>query len=123
MGKDWSNEGGISKRYFDLAAGAAFIILDDEETAIGKELYTKITVSANVPCNYSIDGEFTTFVDSTVMLERDIKHTIIAAPIDASKVVELYQKADVTPTGDSGTGCIHLHVKTRRPRSSGSTNI
>ena len=108
-GKDWSNEGGISRHYFDLAAGSAFIILDTEETSVGQELYTKITVSANVPCNYTIDGELHQFVDSTVMLERDVKHTIVATPFDPSKVVEPIRDRCNTQRGDSVVLCSRLH--------------
>jgi hypothetical protein len=114
-GTDWSDEGGISKRYFEYSAGAAFIILDDQETAIGEQLYTKITVSANVSCNYSINGEIHQFVDSTVMLERDVKHTITAAPLDISKVVESYKTADIVPTGDIGNVVFTFTLKQPEP--------
>lgn len=114
-GTDWSDEGGITKRYFELAAGAAFIILDTEETAIGKELYTKITASANVPCNYTINGELHTFTNSSAMLERGVKHTIIATPIDVTKVVESYKVADIVPTGDSGTVAFTFTLKPEDP--------
>jgi len=102
-GKNWSNEGGISRRYFGIASGAAFIILDKEETAIGKELYTKITCSANVSCNYTINEEnHVVGNDLTVMLERDVKHTITATPLDPEKVMEASESVDIIPTGDSG---------------------
>jgi hypothetical protein len=114
-GTDWSDEGGISRRYYDEAAGAAFIILDDEETAIGKQLYTKVTVSANVPCNYTINNELHTFVDNTVMLERDVKHTVVATPIDITKVVESYSMMDIIPTGDTGSVVFTFTIKPDEP--------
>jgi hypothetical protein len=110
-GKDWSNDGGISRRYYDIGAGATYVILDDEETIIGEELYTKITVSANVPCNYTINGETHAFADSTVMLETGVEHIITATPLDPSKVVESFQFAKITPVGDSGSVVFSFTMK------------
>jgi hypothetical protein len=101
-GDDWTEDGGISERYYNIAASAAFVILDDEETRIGNVLYTHITVSSNVPCNFTINGEQHTFNDRTVMLERGIPHTIVATPIDPLKIVELNQSTTITPEGEFG---------------------
>jgi hypothetical protein len=114
-GIDWSNEGGISKRYFDLAAGAAFIILDKEEAAIGQQLYTKVHVDANVPCTYAINGENHLFTDSTVMLESGVKHTVVATPIDPTKVVEPSQSIDITPSGNNMSVAFSFTAKPEPP--------
>jgi hypothetical protein len=101
-GKEWSNEGGISERYFDEAAGAAFIILDENETRIGEQLYATIDVKSNVPCTYVVNNETHVVENLRVSLERGVTHTITAIPLDATKVVQPSISVSITPGAETG---------------------
>lgn len=100
-GKNWTDDGGISKHYWEAAAGAAFVILDDTETRVGQELYSRVTISANVPLDhFTINGENHAANVPVVALERGKKYTIVAFPADASSVKESSITIDVTPMLD-----------------------
>lgn len=97
-GKDWSDAGGWSKRYWNEAAGAGFIILDDEEAAIGMALYSRVTISANVPCTYTINGEVHTDDPDVAALERGRTYEIVAFPKNPELVTAPSLEIDITPT-------------------------
>lgn len=101
-GTNWSNEGGISEKYFDEAANAAFVILDENEAKVGEQLYSKISISSNVPCTYVVNNDTHTIENLTVVLERDIQHTITATPVDPSTVVQPSISVTIVPSGDVG---------------------
>jgi hypothetical protein len=102
-GTSWSNEGGISERYFNKGAGAAYVILDEHETKIAEQLYSTITITSNVSCTYVVNNENHTVSNLTVVLERGVQHTITATPVDPSSVVQPSLSTTITPTGDTGT--------------------
>ena len=88
-GFDWSSDGGITRRYWDEAAGAAFVILDDTESKIGQDIYSRVTITSNVPlANYTINGENHAANDAVVALERGKLYTVIAFPLDPTTVKE-----------------------------------
>lgn len=101
-GMDWSNEGGISERYFDEAAGAAFIILDENETRVGEQIYATIDIKSNVQCTYVVNNETHVVENLRVSLERGIPHTITATPLDATKVIQSSISVSVTPVTETG---------------------
>jgi hypothetical protein len=100
-GKNWSDMGGISKSYWDEAAGAAFIILDDEEAKAGQSIYTRVEISANVPCNYTINGDVHTVNPLVVALERGKTYTIVALPINPDVLTLPSLEHTITPNQDS----------------------
>jgi hypothetical protein len=100
-GKNWTDDGGISKRYWDEAAGAAFVILDDEETKVGQALYSRVEISANVPCNFTIDGELHTANPLVVALERGKSYEIIAFPTNPELVTVPSLEHELTPTEEN----------------------
>ncbi len=77
----------IDEKYWREAGGPAFLPLDEEEALIATIDYTKVTISANIPCNFSINGEdrpegiTTKFL---VMLECLREYTITATPQDTT---------------------------------------
>jgi hypothetical protein len=48
---------GITRRYWEIAGGPAYIPIDANEAIIGKTLYAKATFTANVPVWFTINGE------------------------------------------------------------------
>lgn len=99
-GENWSDAGGISEHYWDEAAGAAFVVLDAEETRVGQALYTRTTISANVPCTYTINGEVHTNDPIVVALERGKTYKIVATPKNPEFVMYASLKIDITPVED-----------------------
>jgi hypothetical protein len=71
----------ITEAYWKVAGGPVFIPIDDEEIMIGRMLYSKVAVSSNIPCWFSIDGESRMDEMSFVVsLEREKPHRIVARP-------------------------------------------
>jgi len=100
-GKDWSDMGGITKRYWNQAAGEAYVILDDFETKVGEELYSRVTINSNVPlASYTINGEIHPANAPVVALERGKQYTIVAIPADPQLVKEKSITITITPTLD-----------------------
>jgi hypothetical protein len=102
-GTAWTNDGGISEKYFDEGAGAAFVILDEHETAIAHLLYTRVSLAPNVPCTYKVDGGKITATDNVVVLERGLQHTVVATPVTPDAVVQPSLSVTITPTTDATT--------------------
>ena len=100
-GENWSDNGGISKHYWDEAAGAAFVVLDATETRVGQALYTRTTISANVPCKYTINGEVHTNDPDVSALERGKTYTAVAVPKSPDLVIEPSITKTITPVGDA----------------------
>ena len=101
-GTNWSNESGFSENYFNQAASECYVILDANETKIGQQLYTNVTLDANVPCTFVVNGEPTdTIVNNVVTIERGITHTITATAIDPTTVVQPAIANTITTSGDT----------------------
>jgi hypothetical protein len=100
-GNSWTNEGGISERYFEEAASEAFIILDENETKVGQTIYTKVAVTSNVNCTYKVDNDNATVSNGVVALERGVRHTITATAVDASTVTEPTMSVTFTPLNET----------------------
>lgn len=100
-GTNWSDNGGISKYYWDEAAGAAFVVLDATETRVGQALYTRTTISANVPCTYTINGEVHTDDPDVSALERGKTYTVVSIPKSPDLVVEPSITKTIAPSGDA----------------------
>ena len=99
-GTNWSDIGGISKYYWNEAAGAAFVVLDATETRVGQSLYTRTTISANVPCTYTINGEVHTDDPDVSALERGKTYIIVAIPKSPDLVVEPSITKTISPLVD-----------------------
>lgn len=114
-GTDWSDEGGISERYFDLAASAAYIILDESETKAGEKLYSTIKISSNVPCTFAIKND-THVVDNNlnVVLERNEAHVIVATPIDPTMVSEPTISTTIVPKEQTGSVEFTFTIKQKK---------
>lgn len=102
-GSNWSNDSGFTENYYNQAASECYVILDANETKIGQKLYSNVTLDANVPCTFVVNGEPTdTIANNVVTLERNVQHTVTATPVDPSGVVEPAIVQSITPTGDTG---------------------
>jgi hypothetical protein len=101
-GFDWSSDGGITKKYWDQAAGTAFVILDDTEARVGQDIYSRVTITSNVPlANYTINGENHAANDAVIALERGKLYTVIAFPLDPTTVKETSITITTVPTLDA----------------------
>ena len=100
-GTAWTNEGGISEKYFTEGAGAAFVILDEHETVIAHQLYTRVSLVPNVPCTYKVDDGKITATDNVVVLEHGVQHTIVATPVNPAAVVQSSLSVTTTPVADA----------------------
>ena len=100
-GENWSDDGGISKWYWDQAAGIGLVVLDAEETKIGQALYTSVTITSNVPCSYTINGEVHTSNPLVVALERGKEYSIVALPINPDVLTQSSLEHTITPTADA----------------------
>jgi hypothetical protein len=102
-GTDWSDDSGFSERYFNDAAAECYTILDANETKIGQQLYSAITLNSNVPCTFVVNGEPSTVaVNGVITIERGVNHVVTATPDNPGGVVEPAIVQSITPTGATG---------------------
>lgn len=85
-GTDYPQITWIDESYWREAGGPAFAPLDALEVLFANILYTKTTVTANIPCRFKVNNDdrpeyVTSF---SVMLESGKEHTITAIPQDTT---------------------------------------
>jgi hypothetical protein len=99
-GEDFVKYTWIDEVYYDENAGAAFTAIDDEEVKIGEILYSKVKISSNVPCTYTINGIPQIGDPVSIALERAKNYGIIAVPNNPAQVKEVTMSYDVRPVLD-----------------------
>jgi hypothetical protein len=111
-GTNWTDEGGISKQYWAEAAGAGLVVLDATETKVGQSLYSRVTISANVPCSYTINGEVHNDDPDVAALERGKTYEIVAFPKSPELVTASSLEIEITPTQDEQAVTFVFQLKT-----------
>lgn len=81
-GNNWSKIGGISKGYFDLGAGPYFVVLDDTEVKDMYAKYTKVRISANTHCVFTVGNDYFPGTEVSLMLPIGEHYDIRAVPTE-----------------------------------------
>ena len=102
-GDDFVKYTWIDEQYYDENAGAAFAAIDDTEVKIGEILYSKVKISSNVPCSYTINGAAQIGDPLSIALERTKDYTIIAIPNNLAQVKEIRMSASIRPVLEEAT--------------------
>jgi hypothetical protein len=89
----WCGQHGtLSKGYYDFARDQCvwLVYIDDEETKIGQETHTHLTITTNVPAMLAVNGVNIGFSPQTIALEKGQKYTINAtAPGYYAQIAEV----------------------------------
>jgi hypothetical protein len=109
---------GITRRYWEVAGGPAYIPIDSTEVLIGKTFYSKVTFRSNVPVWFAIDGERRTeSTEFSASLELNRTYLITAEPRFPTQVKEksLAQYYTAKSTADSSYDFVFTPVTTPGP--------
>lgn len=90
-GKNWSNLGGISRNYWNKAAGLGLCAIGVNMVEVAQKLYTKIVFESNVDATFYLDDNK---VENKVVVERNTKHCVRAVPkiMYSTKEKEMFQE-------------------------------
>jgi len=84
-GVDYPQVTWIDEKYWKEAGGPAFISLDKSEVMFSQVIYSRVAVSANIPCLFVVNGETRPegyILSFAAQLQSLREHTITATPQD-----------------------------------------
>ena len=102
-GTDYPQVTWIDERYWREAGGPAFISLDQSEVMFEQCIYSRVAVSANIPCMFTVNGEVRPegyILSFAAQLESLKECTITATPQD-TRIAAQTQKFTPKETNES----------------------
>jgi hypothetical protein len=82
--RDWPLLNGWTRNYHVANASAAYVPIDASDVAVGRQIYSTMAATCNVPCGFVVNGR--ECADGRVSVLDGSITTVRAAPLDPSSV-------------------------------------